>query len=347
MRTSPCHHYSKLRALSDAVANFGGAGSNIQMNSNVVPNTLPLARRHVRRDGQRLAYTVVGPANGTPWVILHGGPGSGSQIGAACPWGAEPVRAIHIDQRGAGASRPRGAIRHNDTARLIADIEVIRNTLGIERWHVLGGSWGAALALAYAGHHPESAAGVVLRGLFLTSKQEVRRLFVTSRTRAPREWRRLLAAAGCTDPGRLLACCARRLRPGSPRPRQGRVALAWQAYEAALLAVGSRKPIRAPRRIDGLIAKYRIQAHYLQRDCWLGKHRLLALARHAAQAGVPMAAVHGRYDPVCPPSNLAELSQAVPHAKVIRVPAGHLSSEPPMAQGLRSAVAFLLAGSDR
>lgn len=143
--------------------------------------------RHLHRDAQSIAFAVAGTAHGHPVVVLHGGPGSGSQTGILRLFDLTRMRVVLVDQRGAGASAPRGGTRHNSTARLIGDLEAVREQLGIARWGVVGGSWGAALALAYAGTHPARVTGVVLRGLFLTSPREVRRLFTTSRTRAPRE----------------------------------------------------------------------------------------------------------------------------------------------------------------
>ncbi len=315
----------------------------------LVPATpvTPVTRR-IRRDGQSIAFSVAGNDAGTPVVVLHGGPGSGSQAGILRLFDLSAQRVVLVDQRGAGASTPRGGVRRNRTDRLIDDLEAIRRALGIERWGVVGGSWGAALALAYAGQHPEHVAGVVLRGLFLTSKREVRRLFVTSRTRAPRAWKRLCDAAGCASPGRLLSCCARRLRPGVGLARQRAVALAWRAYEEAILAsAGTRRPraraIRSPKAVHALIGKYRIQAHYLQHDCWLGERRLLGLARRAAGAGVPLFAAHGLRDPVCPPGNVTRLSRAVPAARIERVRAGHLASDPELARSVARAVRVLFA----
>jgi proline iminopeptidase len=302
-----------------------------------------LQQHLIVRDGHTLAVTVAGPDDGVPFVVLHGGPGSGSSLDSLRLFGGARVRVVFIDQRGAGASRPRGTVRHNDTARLIADMEHVRRVLGIERWGVLGGSWGAALALAYGGRYPERVAGIVLRGVFLTSRKEVSRLFTVSRVRAPREWQRLHAASGGAGPGRLLAGCARRLQRGGRFSRQRAVALAWQAYEAAMLSVPSRKIVRSRKRVRALIAKYRIQAHYLQRDCWLGERRLLGLARAAARAGVPITAVHGLHDPVCPIENVSRLAQAVPGLHAVRVAAGHLGSEPALAQGVRHALRDLLA----
>ncbi len=226
---------------------------------------------------------------------------------------------MFVDQRGAGASSPRGGLRGNRTDRLIEDLEKIRRALGIARWGVVGGSWGAALALAYAGRHPASVLGVALRGLFLTSRLEVRRLFVTSRRKAPRAWRRLCAAAGCTRASTLLACCAKHLRPGAAYARQN-----------------------APKAVRALIARYRIQAHYLLRDCWLGERRLLALARHAETAGVPIYAVHGLRDPVCPVRNVERLAKAAPTARIVRVPGGHLASDSALKHGVVQAVRAML-----
>ncbi|ASW02502.1 alpha/beta fold hydrolase [Paraburkholderia aromaticivorans] len=287
------------------------------------------------RDGHRVSFTVAGAADGVPVVVLHGGPGSGSQPGSLRLFDLARFRVVLIDQRGTGASTPHGSVRHNRTDRLIEDIEAIRVRLGVQRWGVLGGSWGAALALAYAGQHPQSVTGVVMRGLFLTSPREVRGLFVAAHKRAPRAWARLCAAADCARPAALLASCHGRLQPrgGANEARQHAVALAWRGYENAVLASAdsrrSRSPARSSRRdACKLIGKYRIQAHYLMHRCWLGETRLLSLARRAAAAGVPLAAVHGSRDPVCPPGNLRRLTRAVPAARVEYVRAGHLGSDP-------------------
>lgn len=300
------------------------------------------------RDGHRIAYAVVGAADGTPVVALHGGPGSGSQPSTARLFDLARVRVVLIDQRGAGQSRPHGSVRRNDTARLIDDIETVRRHLGIARWGVLGGSWGASLALAYAGRHPEVVTGVVLRGLFLTSAREVDGLFIASRRRAPREWLRLWKAAGCnagTRPNALLGRCCAALQRGANGALQRAVALAWRDYENAVLA--SARPGRARRepaptsrrRADAHARKYRVQAHYLRHRCWLGEPTLISLARRAAAAGVPLAALHGRRDPVCPRDNLRRFARAVPSARIEYVAnAGHLATDPPLRARLMRAL---------
>lgn len=311
-------------------------------------------RRTLRTgDAHRVSFTVAGAAHGVPVVVLHGGPGSGSQPGSTRLFDLTRFKVVLIDQRGTGRSSPRGSIRHNRTDRLIEDIEAVRVLLGIERWGVLGGSWGAALALAYAGQHPQVVTGVVLRGLFLTSMREVRGLFVGSRKRAPRAWTKLCAAAHCTRPAALLARCHARLQHGGASDAQQRaLALAWRGYENAVLAsAGSQRP-HAPARHSRkatrkLVDKYRIQSHYLMHRCWLGQTRLLSLARRAAAAGVPLAAVHGSRDPVCPPANLQRLARAVPAARVECVRAGHLASDPALhARGADALATLFLTSTE-
>ena len=295
--------------------------------------------RTITRDGHAIAYTVHGDPHGVPVVVLHGGPGSGSQPGALRLFDLTRVRVVMVDQRGTGASTPRGSLRHNDTQRLIRDLEAIRTQLGIARWGVVGGSWGAALALAYAGTYPASVSGVVLRGLFLTSEREVRRLFVTSRFRAPREWRALMRAARCERASSLPSACMRSMRSQS-RGRADAVAAAWRAYENAVLM---HKQTAAHQRTsskhdEATTAKYRIQANYLAHDCWLGERRLIALAKHAVASGVALRAVHGSRDPVCPPDNLLRLMRAVPGVHGRFVDAGHLASDPRLAEALVAAI---------
>ncbi|AYQ41481.1 prolyl aminopeptidase [Burkholderia aenigmatica] len=311
------------------------------------PSAVPAARR-LQRDAQSIAFVVAGATHGHPVAVLHGGPGSGSQAGILRLFDLTRVRVVLVDQRGAGGSTPRGGTRHNSTARLIADLEAVREQLGIARWGVVGGSWGAALALAYAGTYPARVTGVALRGLFLTSPREVRRLFTTSRTRAPREWQRLHAAAGGGQPERLLSCCAQRLRRGANTAGQRAVALAWHAYENAVLASAQtrRSParaIRSEKTVRRLIDKYRIQAHYLQHGCWLGERSVLAFARRAARAGVPLFAAHGMHDPVCPVGNVVRLARAAPEVAIERVHAGHLASDPSLAHSVARAAAAMFA----
>src|SRR4051795_2717317 len=124
-------------------------------------------------DGHEIYVETVGRADGIPAVYLHGGPGSGCQPDHRRLFDPERFHAVLFDQRGAGRSRPKGSRAHNTTTHLIADMEMIREKFGFERWMVVGGSWGATLALAYAQAHPKRVSGIVLRATFLGTVEEI------------------------------------------------------------------------------------------------------------------------------------------------------------------------------
>src|ERR1700722_9418556 len=129
-------------------------------------------------DGHEIYVETVGRADGIPAVYLHGGPGSGCQPDHRRLFDPERFHAVLFDQRGAGRSQPKGRREHNTLPHLIADMETIREQLGIARWMIVGGSWGATLALAYAQAHPERVSGIALRATFLGTKAELEAAFL-------------------------------------------------------------------------------------------------------------------------------------------------------------------------
>jgi proline iminopeptidase len=141
-------------------------------------------------DGHEIYVESVGRKGGIPAVYLHGGPGSGCQPDHRRLFDPERFHAVLFDQRGAGRSRPKGSRDHNTLPHLIADTEIIREKFGFERWMVVGGSWGATLALAYAETHPQRVSGIVLRATFLGTRTELDSAFALSRSRR-RLYRRL------------------------------------------------------------------------------------------------------------------------------------------------------------
>ncbi|MCD9121175.1 alpha/beta fold hydrolase [Cupriavidus sp. UGS-1] len=295
-------------------------------------------------DMHSLHVRLHGRADGVPWLVLHGGPGSGCSPSMA-DW-FDPTRhlAILADQRGAGRSRPAGTLRRNTTGALLADIERLRAALGVERWHVAAGSWGAALALAYAARWPQRVAGLVLRGTFLTGRDDILRLFA-ARARGmsvPPPLRTAVAAPQARGNGAdAQRRCAVRLLQNGTGVQQRDTARRWRAVETALLggrAARHRRGRPAMREDEVLRRKYRIQAHYLQRRCGLGKPALLRCAASIARHRIPAILLHGARDRVCRPGNSARLLAAMPHAVLHVLPrAGHLATGP-MAEALRAAI---------
>ena len=257
--------------------------------------------------GHRIRYEQAGVADGIPVVLLHGGPGSGASARQRDIVDARRYRIVQFDQRGSGLSTPSGETAHNHTDALIADIEALREHLRIERWLVAGGSWGAALALAYAARHRERVTGLMLRGVFLAGDADLRWFFhdvaalapeahAEFMAHVPQRWRRSVVAW-------LDRCFVR------DDPRCAQIAAAWQRYE---LRIDRERPAAAsPQSEEGsarLVAKYRVQAHYLARRCFLGEGAVLRAA--SALRGVPVAIVHGEHDWICRPQNAWRVHRA-------------------------------------
>lgn len=286
-------------------------------------------------DAHRLHVRQCGPHDGEPWLVLHGGPGSGCQPSMAGWFDPLRHRAVLPDQRGAGRSRPAGSRRRNTLTALLADLEQLRTTLGIERWGVVGGSWGAALALAYAARFPDAVAALVLRGAFLTGFDDVQALF--DARGAGRAFLRGVDRKGERHPGargRLLAT-AKVLQAGTTAQKWN-TAAQWQLAERRLLGLPPAHRGSRPQQM-ALLRKYQLQAHYLVRRCGLGKTTLLRAAGRIGGSGLPVTLLHGRTDKVCRPRNAQRLQAVIPQARLMWVPAGHLA-EGDMARALRAAI---------
>lgn len=282
--------------------------------------------------GHSLYWEQCGNPAGKPVVFLHGGPGSGCNPNQRRLFDPRRFRVVLFDQRGSGRSKPPGALAHNSTAHLVEDVERLREMLGIQRWLVFGGSWGSSLAVAYAAAHAESVRGMILRGIFLTGRRDLEWFFQDLRLLLPDAWERLASLAPKRQRRRLLQHYWRRLH-GADLDRARAAALAWEGYERAAMTVAGEGANAVPAEEAALLLKYRLQSHYLVRQCFLGERRLLQLA--AACRGIPAAILHGRLDRVCPPLNALRLARSIPGARMRYVAgAGHSPFDPPMARAL-------------
>jgi proline iminopeptidase len=252
-------------------------------------------------------------------------------------------RIVLFDQRGCGRSTPRGECAHNTTADLIADIERLRRHLGAERWLVTGGSWGAALAVAYAAAHREACLGAILRGIFLTGPADLKWFFGGAGGLFPQAWQALDGAA----PGNRQRVLADRLFDavlGDDAMVAAEAVRRWMQWEATLDG-GSPAPLPEFPDADtraAQLAKYRVQAHYLRHGCFLGETRLLELA--ATLGSLPVVILHGEKDLVCRVDNARRLHRAVPASRLqIVADAGHNPFAPSMQQAMVEAAAQFLA----
>jgi proline iminopeptidase len=292
-------------------------------------------------DGHELYVESVGREGGIPAVYLHGGPGSGCQPDHRRLFDPERFRAVLFDQRGCGRSRPKGGRENNTTAHLIADMEAIRAKFGLERWLVVGGSWGATLALAYAQAHPERVSGIVLRATFLGTYEEIEEGFCQRLPCFyPGLYADFLSLLPDAERDRPLDAYWRRILSDDAAVH-GPAARAWHDVERILsehAPTHTRLDLAAVKSGGALPATPFMEAHYFVNDCFMRPDQLLD--EMDKLAGIPGVIVQGRYDLLCPPSTSQALAARWPESEVRVVEsAGHTLYDP----GVRNAVMRAIA----
>ena len=272
-----------------------------------------------------------GNPSGVPALFLHGGPGSQTRAEHRRYFDPAFYHAVLFDQRGCGRSTPAGCTEENTTWHLVADMEAIRRDLGVRQWILFGGSWGSTLALAYAITYPQQVAGMVLRGVFLASRAEVDWYVHGLRRFIPAAWKRFENGLGddivqgyqrdVTQADHAYALAAARR---------------WVEYEQNVMAIGeSSAPSGGAVAAQALLARARIQLHYLAADCFLREGQLLT---GASAVAAPTIIVQGRTDMVCPPVTAHELNARLPNSRLrIIEQAGHAALVPRLASELRRA----------
>lgn len=292
------------------------------------PEIEPYSAGTLKLDGVHAMYwEQSGNPEGTPVLLLHGGPGAGASLAHRRYFDPAHYRIVIFDQRGAGRSTPLGELRDNTTPRLVADIEQLRRHLGIERWLVFGGSWGSTLALAYGETHPERCEGFILRGVFLCRRSEIEWFLYGLRSLFPEAWRTFAEAIPASERGDLLAAYYKRLTDPDPDVHLP-AARAWSTYEgmcSTLLPSPETVAYFAGDRVSLGLA--RIEAHYFTHDIFLPENSLLENVHRLRT--IPCVIVQGRYDAVCPIVSADDLHRTWPEAEYIIVPdAGHSAWEP-------------------
>jgi proline iminopeptidase len=300
----------------------------------LAPADLPPIATHALPvgDGHVLHVQEFGHAGGRPALLLHGGPGSGCSPALRRGFDAGCWRVVCVDQRGAGRSQPRGAIGHNTTPHLLADLRLVRHHLGIESWLVAGGSWGASLAIAHAADDPEAVSGLLLRASFLVRPEDIDWFFRGARSVRPTAWARFAAEVPGAEPTMLAAAFR-----SAPAQEQARLAAAWWRWEQAL-GTGRENLEPAADTIDTLVDRYRVQSHYLAHGAWLDAPPLLD--RCARLPRVPTVLLHARDDAVCRPEGALALRARLPHARLVwQADGGHDLGHPSTQAAMRGAVA--------
>lgn len=289
--------------------------------------------------GHRLYYEQCGNPDGQTVLYLHGGPGSGCSPRQRRFFDPLRHRVVLFDQRGCGRSTPAGDVANNHTDALVQDIEALRRHLGISRWLVFGGSWGATLAVLWAARHRDACTGVILRGLFLAGRADLEWFFHGVSALAPQANSALMQDIPARWRDRVETWLDRAFSGADPA-RIDRVVLAWRAYEHALGNWPGSAALAAPSDDEwpALRARYRVQSHYLARRCFLGEAKVLdAIAR---LHGLPVAIVHGSQDLVCRPQNAWRAHRTLRGSRLAWAQgAGHDPFHPASLQLLMSALA--------
>ncbi|MBN8522029.1 MAG: prolyl aminopeptidase [Alphaproteobacteria bacterium] len=279
--------------------------------------------------GHHLYWEQCGNPEGTPILFLHGGPGGGTSPHHRRLFDPNFYRIILMDQRGSGKSTPHASINHNTRQDLVADINVLRTHLNIDRWHVFGGSWGSTLALSYAIAYPHTCRSLILRGIFLMEQDEIDWFLYGLRHVYPDEWGAFTSDIPVTEQHDLLSAFQSRLNHPDPRIAL-ESAIKWAQYESHCAnLIKKEHPIITENDKAFALAISRIECHYFINEVIKPENSLLKSIdkiRH-----IPGTIIHGRYDMICPLQAGYKLHRAWPEAQFIIVPdAGHSAFDPPI-----------------
>lgn len=281
---------------------------------------------------------------GIPVVFLHGGPGSGCQSKHRCYFDPALYHIILFDQRGCGRSRPYGSLAQNTTAHIIDDMELIRQHIGIDKWLVFGGSWGATLALCYAHQFPEQVSGLLLRGVFLARKQDIDWVYSENGAAKifPEAWSHLVADLPCLQQAQPLAEVYQQLTSGDTK-LSNTIFNKLQYWEASLIywqeLVSIEEFNLAQTNVKQLATTVQdkipaiIQLHYSMNECFIATTPLLECIYNIRH--IPTTIIHGRYDMVCPLEQAWQLKKHWPEAQLLIIEmAGHVADEPKITDAL-------------
>ena len=300
------------------------------------PDLQPYARGRLKVSAlHEIYYEECGNPEGKPAVVLHGGPGGGISPFLRQMHDPEAYRIVVFDQRGCGQSTPHAVLEDNTTWDLVADMEQLREHLGIASWQVVGGSWGSTLALAYAEAHAGRVTGLILRGIFTVRKSEIDWFYQKGADQLfPDEWEAYAAVIPEAERHDMLGAYHRRLT-GEDQAVQIACARAWSQWEGSALSL-----LPDPKRVEKFggdhfaIAFARIECHYFFHRGFFERDGQL-LADAGKLHNIPGVIIQGRYDVVTPMQTAWDLHKAWPQAELVVVPdAGHTATEPGIADAM-------------
>ncbi len=310
------------------------------------PEIEPYASGHLDVGGGHSIYWErVGTPGAKPAVFLHGGPGGGLSPNQRRVFDPARYDVLLFDQRGCGQSKPFAELEGNTTWDLVADIEKLREMVGVDKWQVFGGSWGSTLALAYAQTHPTRVTELILRGIFTLRRWELLWYYQHGASLMfPDKWERFIAPIPPAERDDMIGAYRRRLTSADRETRQA-AALAWAKWEGETITLLPDPGVsNAFYGDEYALAFARIENHYFVHAGWMDEGQLIRNA--GLLRDIPGVIVQGRYDIACPPQTAWDLHTAWPEAEMIMVEGeGHALSQPGILHHLIEAT-DRFAGSD-
>ena len=288
-------------------------------------------------DLHTIAWEASGNADGIPVVVIHGGPGGGGQPSYRQYFDPEAYNIVQFDQRGCGQSTPHAELEDNTTQASVADIETLRQHLGIESWHVFGGSWGSTLSLIYAQEHPKRVESLILRGIFMCRKSELQWFYQDGASHIfPDAFAPYRDHIPLEEQDDLIKAYYQRLTSEDEAVRRA-AAKEWTRWEMATSRLfPDPSYLEKAEDLDFAVAFARIECHYFINGIFLEEAHIL---NHVSLIqSIPTVIVQGRYDVVCPARSAWELHQVLPNSTLTIVPdAGHSMGEVSIARALVAA----------
>lgn len=309
---------------------------------NLYPLRKPYRKGYLRvSDGCQIYYHLYGNQKGKPVLYLHGGPGAGTKPGDAKYFNPRTYNVVLFDQRGAGKSRPFASTKANTTWKLVDDITALLDHLGIKKVFLFGGSWGSTLALVYAIKNPKRITGMLLRGIFLSTREEKEAIFSQGGYSAnlfPDAWERFASHAPKKlrkDYVALTEYYISKMHSQNSRVSD-KYRREWFIYEVSMLALNmTKKDVDNYLRKGTYKAMAPFEAHYYggRNLCFLSGNFIEKNARRLSR--IPTVIVHGRYDALCMPASAWKLHKMLPKSKIYFIISGHHPHDKTMALKLK------------
>jgi proline iminopeptidase len=295
---------------------------------NLFPPIAPYSTGYLSLDnGHHMYWEQSGNPDGVPVVVLHGGPGGGTSPLQRRFFDPDHYRIILFDQRGSGKSTPFGCVENNTRALLVQDIERLRHHLGVERWHIFGGSWGSTLALSYAAAYPKNCISLTLSGIFLMEREEIDWFLYGIKSFFPEAWEQFAHFVPENERQDLLTAYYNRLF-GVDEKTAMEAAIRWCLYESACSSlIPNYETITTEEQKAQVLALARIECFYFRHEVIAPENSILKQIDKFRS--IPSTIVQGRYDMLCPIRTAHRLHLAWPEADYIVVPDGGHSEQDP------------------